>query len=240
MWPFSEMSLSTASLVGTIANWGLLVSLLAGLFSTFVIVKTTDVKEDHWEAARRESSERIAMLVTKGDEARAELGTAQADIAKADAKIAEANAVSAKANERAAALENDAAQARAEQERLKSQLAWRRLTKEQFDIIAASVRGANLDAPLDVVAPVGDVEAATFAAEIIRALKAGGLAVQGDAASAAIYMPLPPTGVIVGQPGMAQIGHPIAQALANARIQVGVELNAPALKLVIGTKPSQF
>src|SRR5437763_7960872 len=92
MWPFSEMSLSTASLVGTIANWGLLLSLLAGLFSTFVIVKTTDVKEEHWGHARQASEERIAVLATKGDEARAALGVAQVDIAKAAVQIAEANA----------------------------------------------------------------------------------------------------------------------------------------------------
>ena len=71
MWPFSEMSLPTASLVGTIANWGLLVSLLGGVISTFVIVKTTDVKEEHWAEARRLSDEAIS---------------------KANASIADANA----------------------------------------------------------------------------------------------------------------------------------------------------
>src|SRR6266404_6895910 len=62
MWPFSEMSLPTASVVGTIANWGLLASLVAGLFSTFVIVKTTDRKEEHWAEDRRKSNEFIAGL----------------------------------------------------------------------------------------------------------------------------------------------------------------------------------
>jgi hypothetical protein len=60
MWPFAEMSLSTATLVGTLANWGLLASLIAGVISTFLIVKTADVKEEHWDKLREASSERIA------------------------------------------------------------------------------------------------------------------------------------------------------------------------------------
>jgi hypothetical protein len=52
MWPFSEMSLAAASIIGTIANSALLACLLGGVISTFVIVKTTDVKEEHWAHAR--------------------------------------------------------------------------------------------------------------------------------------------------------------------------------------------
>ena len=58
MWPFSEMSLPVATLVGTIANWTLLASLLCGVLSTFVIVKTTDVKEEHWAEDRKHSTEK--------------------------------------------------------------------------------------------------------------------------------------------------------------------------------------
>jgi hypothetical protein len=53
----------------------LLASLLGGVLSTFVIVKTTDVKEQHWEEARRLSDEAIA--------------GANAEAAKANAKTAE-------------------------------------------------------------------------------------------------------------------------------------------------------
>jgi hypothetical protein len=62
MWPFSEMSLPVASLVGTIANWTLLASLIGGVLSTFVIVKTSDVKEEHWAEDRQRSNEHIAEL----------------------------------------------------------------------------------------------------------------------------------------------------------------------------------
>jgi hypothetical protein len=97
MWPFSEMSLSTASLVGTIANWGLLISLLTGLFSTFVIVKTADVKEEHWAHDRQDSNERIAQLNTGAARLSAEAESAKGEIAKANQGAAEANARAAEA-----------------------------------------------------------------------------------------------------------------------------------------------
>jgi hypothetical protein len=48
--------------LGSIANWVLLASLVGGVFSTFVIVKTADVKEARWEEERRASNEKIAAL----------------------------------------------------------------------------------------------------------------------------------------------------------------------------------
>ena len=62
MWPFSEMSLDSASLWGDIANLTLLCSLVVGVISTFVIVRTENVKEHHWDIDRQHSSERIAEL----------------------------------------------------------------------------------------------------------------------------------------------------------------------------------
>lgn len=56
------MSLSAATFVGSVANWTLLGSLVVGLLSTFVLVKTTDVKEQYWAEDRRQSSEHIATL----------------------------------------------------------------------------------------------------------------------------------------------------------------------------------
>jgi hypothetical protein len=85
MWPFSEMSLSTASLVGTIANWCLLASLIGGVVATFVIVKTADRKEEHWDADRRASAQKIAALTTQGDELRKQ--AAEANARAADAQL---------------------------------------------------------------------------------------------------------------------------------------------------------
>jgi hypothetical protein len=69
MWPFSEMSLPTATLVSTIANGVLLASLVVGALSTFVIVKTSDVKERYWAEDRRLSNERIADANARASEA---------------------------------------------------------------------------------------------------------------------------------------------------------------------------
>ena len=78
---------SNAAVVGNrllvlsdVANGALIVSLVAGVLSTGVIVWTAKVKEFHGEANRRESSERIALL---------------------DAAVAEANARAAEANQKA-------------------------------------------------------------------------------------------------------------------------------------------
>lgn len=89
MWPFSEMSLSAASLVGTVANWMLLASLIGGVISTFVIVKTADVKEEHWAADRKRADEKIAELQVQAEQSRK-------DTAEANARAAEANLALAK------------------------------------------------------------------------------------------------------------------------------------------------
>src|SRR5258707_8553449 len=89
---------------------------------------------------------------------------AQADAAKAVAETA-------RANERTAVLEKEAAVARAEQERLRGQLAWRRLSRERHDAIVAALRNQKFESPLDVVFPLGDTEAASFAGEIVQTLK---------------------------------------------------------------------
>lgn len=83
-------SLPTASF-GTIANWLLLASLIGGVLSAFVIVKASDVEEEHWAEDPSKSSERIAELTTQGDELRKGIAEANEGTAKANAKAAQAN-----------------------------------------------------------------------------------------------------------------------------------------------------
>jgi hypothetical protein len=123
MWP----SFPVANHIADWANIFFIGSLAVGLVSTGLIVWMANVKEAYWERARLDAEERIASLVTQGDQAKAELGAAQADIAKANAKIADANEAAAHANERAAILEKEAQEARAQQEILRQRLAWRRI-----------------------------------------------------------------------------------------------------------------
>jgi hypothetical protein len=221
MWPFSEMSLSTASLVGTIANWGLLVSLLAGLFSTFVIVKTTDVKEDHWETARRESGERIVALTTQGDEAKATLGVAQADIAKASAKIADANA--------------RAAEAERQNLDLRAKIASRRITGEQHELLVREI--SKLPGLFDI-AVMGDPESALFASDILKTLGDAGWTV------GARELPLGEiwTGLVLLQTD-DPAARRILDALLKAKIPVSIGDDAhkrPMATIMVGNKPSLF
>jgi hypothetical protein len=183
MWPFSEMSLPTASLVGTIANWALLVSLIGGVVSTFVIVKTADVKEEHWAEDRRrsnekiaESSEHIAELGVQGDEARAELGVAQADIAKAkvQAAVQEKEAAKARqaiveANARAAEANARALEAQAALERFKAP---RKLEGPQIERFKAAVAGFP-GTPFDVAVNL-ESEPQSFAAQVGALLESAG------------------------------------------------------------------
>src|SRR5436190_2055452 len=62
MWSFSDMSLPTATLVGSIANWTLLACLIGGVIATFFIVRAADIKEEHWAHDRSAANTRIAEL----------------------------------------------------------------------------------------------------------------------------------------------------------------------------------
>jgi hypothetical protein len=228
-----DVSLPWANFWYDAFNVMLFVGAFAVAVGTYGSIKMGAIKE-------RFSDERTTALETQTEQAKAELGTAQADIAKANAQIAGANETAAKANERAAALEKEAAQARTEQERLKGQLAWRRVSQELYNRLVVAMRAVKLSGPLDVAFPLGDAEAATLAADIIKALKAGGITIKGDGASAAAFMPTPPTGIIVGQPGTDKVAHPFSQALADAGIPIMIEVGVPELKLVVGSKPSPF
>lgn len=90
MWPFAGMSLAAATAVGSIANWSLLLCLLGGVVATFVIVQTTDVKEEHWAEDRRHSNERVAELSATAEQLRKDTAEANARAAEARAKTAEA------------------------------------------------------------------------------------------------------------------------------------------------------
>jgi len=62
MWPFSEPSLELASRISDVANAALLISLIVGLVSTYLIVSMGNKKEEYWEIDRAASRERIAQL----------------------------------------------------------------------------------------------------------------------------------------------------------------------------------
>lgn len=62
MWPFSELSLSAATRLSDLANLILIMSLVAGVIATFVIVQTGNIKEAFWDKDRDQSREKVAKL----------------------------------------------------------------------------------------------------------------------------------------------------------------------------------
>src|SRR5215470_2823856 len=97
MWPFTDVSLETATLWGETANIVLLICLLGGVLATFVIVRTTNVKEHHWDRLRQEASDAFERLRINSAK---EIAEARSD---ADAKITVAREEARVAIERAQA-----------------------------------------------------------------------------------------------------------------------------------------
>ena len=60
----------------------LLASLIGGVISTFVIVKTADVKEEHWAEDRQKANEKIAELQVQTEESRKATAEANARAAE--------------------------------------------------------------------------------------------------------------------------------------------------------------
>ena len=88
MWPFSGMSLSTASLWFDVANYALVVSLVLGVIATFVIVRTVSIKESYWDVDRENAKERIATLAAETEASKAAIAEANARALEAQAQLA--------------------------------------------------------------------------------------------------------------------------------------------------------
>jgi septum formation topological specificity factor MinE len=92
---------------------------------------------------------------------------------RSNAKLEDANVNAAQANERAASLEKDAAEARLETQRLKAQIAWRRLSKQQSDILVATLKNKPMKVCLEWVD--NDPESVQFSDDIYKALETAGI-----------------------------------------------------------------
>jgi outer membrane murein-binding lipoprotein Lpp len=93
MWPFGGISLDAATVLFSVADWGLLGSLLVGVISTFAIVRLGNVKEAYWDASREASDERIAGLNRETAKLSAAAEASRAAIAVANAEAAKANQI---------------------------------------------------------------------------------------------------------------------------------------------------
>jgi hypothetical protein len=144
MWP----SLKTAIWLYDFANIGLIIGLVIGVISTVLVIWMGNVKEEHLNRALANSRERTATLEKQSTE----LKVAVSD---ADARAAEAN--------------EKAEKERLERIRLEEDLAWRRLTKKEQQIIASKL--ANFSGQIvSLWYGAGDKEAETFAWELASSL----------------------------------------------------------------------
>jgi hypothetical protein len=91
----------------------------------------------------------------------------------ADERIAANEAETAKANAEAAKANAEAAKAKLEQERLKAQMAWRRVSPEQAKCLIQHLLGEKLEAWVTFVGD--DPEATVFREDINEALNAAGV-----------------------------------------------------------------
>jgi hypothetical protein len=91
----------------------------------------------------------------------------------ADQRIAANEAETAKANAEAAKANAEAAHAKLEQEKLKAEMAWRRVAPAQAKLLAEALAGAQLETWLTFVG--ADPEATVFREDINEALIAAGI-----------------------------------------------------------------
>ena len=208
--------------MGTLANWVLLASLLGGVLSTFVIVKTADVKETHWDKDREAARERFSELATEAEHARAEFGKANAEIAKANATIA-------KAEERAAELGKEASLARLEQEKLKAQLAWRRLEALETRAFVQNIAGKIEKIILFNLSP--DPETVSYMVDLNSAFTRAGVKVDARSGMTGPYFGIGLEG------GSEQERAIVIDAFAAAKVIVRPEAPFGELTLIVGSKP---
>lgn len=135
------------------------------------------------------------------------------------------------ATERIAVLNNETAQARLETERLKRQIAGRRLTETQFQTIVDNLTGLNLELILSAIAT--DPESMLFATDIQRALAAAGI--KHHMQPQIPFSSRPVVGIIISGPkdNVTRVG----QAFTSAGFNVTGEERQGDIEILIGSKP---
>jgi hypothetical protein len=116
--------------------------------------------------------QRVELAASKEEFEKYKIDTGK-EIAAANAVGDSAKAEAAKANEKTASLQKEADEARLETQRLKQQVAWRRITRPQHDALVSALTGKKIDFFLSFVD--ADPESALFPDDIDRTMKDAGL-----------------------------------------------------------------
>lgn len=150
---FFEVSEQVANRINSAAQIMTVIGALFALVGTIAAVWSGGIKEQY-------SNEKIQQ------------NKVQSEVAIAE--TAKANAETEKAREQIAFLSSKAEQAKLEQERLKAQLAWRRLSEVQYSTIKKEILG-NLVSELWVTFVKNDPESNLFREDINSALESSGV-----------------------------------------------------------------
>ncbi|HVJ76956.1 MAG TPA: hypothetical protein VM620_03930 [Hyphomicrobium sp.] len=184
--------------------------------SSFVAYQVSDVTQS-------EADERIA--------------SAGSAALTANAEAAKANEAAAKAQERAAVLEKQAADARLDLEKLRQNMAWRRITPQQHDKLVQALKGEKFRVWVTFVGR--DPESSVFREDIAATLKDAGLeTVYFSGWAQAVGL------AISEQPASPERDKLISAFAAAGLPLVVAKINAmggePTPNIVVGTKPPPF
>ena len=235
---YSLLLLAVAALIAIAASWTQI-----RLQDVLAADKDEAVRQDQLDAETQ-----IAGARAEAEKAREAAARADADAAKAAEGAARASAVAAKAAERAATLENDAAQARAEHERLKARLAWRVLTPEAAEKLKTSLAAARRGSVL-IAYTANDPEALLFAIQLRQAFSDSGewevraqARTFGRALTFEVHIPGPDNDVVTGIRDAfkaAEINFHTAK-LPTPDQPVTFRGKAPDATIMVGSKPPPF
>ncbi len=193
----------------SIADWLLLAAAILGALTVIGSFASSVISGQALKRLQTDADQRIALATARGEEARAD---------------------AARANEHTARLENETEQARLETERLRQQMAWRRLSEDQIKKIASGL--ASLAIPLRMAAIANDPESMLFASDIRRALLVAGIT---TTLASKVIAGAVPVGIIIKGPKDDALR--VGQAFVAAGLNVQIKEQAGDLKILVGSKP---
>ena len=215
------MSPETAAWVSDWANIVLIVSLIVGVVSTYLVVISGNVKEADLKRQVAVANAEAARANESGAELRRQTAGLEREAAKA-------NEAAATANERAATLTKETFE-------LRQKMAWRRITEAQFRAIVTALKGQKLSVWVSFVG--SDPESSVYREDIATALKAAGLETKyfsGWEKAVGLAIADEPEG-------------PERDALIKAFALAGIPLASTKsqmakgqLQIIVGTKPPPF
>ena len=197
-------------------NTAMIWALVFVAIAAITVVVTTRVVINR---AKQLSDVQDELIRAKDGQLTLDLKEKDGQIAEAKAGVAVATENAAKANERAASLERDAAQAKLETERLKSQLAWRSLPQNLENLFSNAL--SNHAGKVNIQHVANDTEAQYFAIQLANIFGRAGWEVGLSSVSM--------SGVAIFGIWVPDTKSPSTQTVRNALGAIGIGFSTQAL-----------